>query len=203
MNRRRLLITLGAAATGSSAAVGTGAFTSASANRTVSVSVAGDANAFLTMKPSPGSNGAYADIDAGRLAVRLDESGENTLGNGVNDDAVTEFSDVFRIRNSGTSPVYLYVEDRSEAVTFEAEKVGKSRVHDSPPSILTLSEVVNIEGGENAVYVPVGDSIAVHLHVDTTGDSTPDSLLRNITVRAQSTVPRDSSFARDRFDWPR
>jgi hypothetical protein len=50
MNRRKLLATLGTAAAGTSAVLGTGAFTSVSAGRSVSVSVADDANAFLALR---------------------------------------------------------------------------------------------------------------------------------------------------------
>ena len=49
MNRRRLIAALGAAASGSTV-LGTGAFTSVSAGRSVSVNVADDANALLALR---------------------------------------------------------------------------------------------------------------------------------------------------------
>jgi methylaspartate ammonia-lyase len=59
------------AAAGTSAAVGTGAFTSVSATRGVNVHVAEDADALLAIEPSPGPNGEYAVVGNGQIAIRL------------------------------------------------------------------------------------------------------------------------------------
>ena len=72
MNRRRFIATLGTAVAGTSAAVGTGAFTSASAGRSVSVSVADDANALLALR---------AETD-GEI-VRQDRSGQLVIDFGA------------------------------------------------------------------------------------------------------------------------
>jgi hypothetical protein len=192
MNRRTFLATLGTAA-GTSAAVGTGAFTSVSANRSVSVQVADDADAFLAMTPSNGPNGDYASSNDGELVVQLDGSDETPPGDGVNDDAVTELFDVFRVRNQGTQPIYLYITDSSPQVTFKLGRVSRGNpIKDNPVSRLTPNEVVSVEGIDNAVQVGVGLEVKIHLVADTTGDSTPESLLDEVTIQAQAERP--SSF---------
>jgi hypothetical protein len=100
MNRRKFLAALGTAAAGTSAAVSTGAFTSVSADRSVSVEVADDADALLAMTPSNGPNGEYAAADGGTIA--LDFTDTDAGGTGVGTDSTYHFDDVFRITNQGT-----------------------------------------------------------------------------------------------------
>ena len=200
MKRRKLISGLGTLSATGAIAIGTGAFTSASANRTVSVRAVGDANAFLAMRPSPGANGAYASLEDGQLEINLDGTADEAAGQGVNDDAVTKFRDVFRIHNQGTQPVFVFIDDSSDLVTFKAGKAdgrggaGSDRIKDRPISLLTPNETVDIETSENALRVPVGDGIRVHLFIDTTGDSTPNSILEEITIHAESTPPSNSPF---------
>jgi hypothetical protein len=89
MNRRKYIPTLCSLAAGSAAMMGIGAFTSASAERSVSVQVAGDESAFLAMRPCDGSpSGAYVDSENG--SMQLDLTSDNTTsagGEGVNADA--------------------------------------------------------------------------------------------------------------------
>ena len=65
MNRRTFLATLGTVAAGTSVAVGTGAFTSVSADRTVTVSMARDEHAYLGLEPASGPNEDYAERTTG------------------------------------------------------------------------------------------------------------------------------------------
>lgn len=110
MNRRKFLATLGVATTGTSAAAGTGAFTSVSANRSVSVQVASDSNALLGLVP--GNTGLVTESD-GTLQINLDGTG--TPAEGVNFDAVTQIGShenpeedhAFKIVNQGTQSVML------------------------------------------------------------------------------------------------
>ena len=110
MNRRTFLATLGTAAAGTSAAVGTGAFTSVSANRSVSVRTADDSNALLGLVP--GDTGLVEESD-GTLQINLDGTG--TLAEGVNFNAITQIGShenpeddyAFKIVNQGTQSVML------------------------------------------------------------------------------------------------
>jgi hypothetical protein len=121
MKRRRLLL-CGGATIGGASILGTGAFTSVSAERTVSVAVAGDASAFLGLDATNAANGAYASEqgDDGELVLDFgdisEESRDGTVesgGSGVNQNAVTDFKDVFRVRNQGTQPIEVELKDEN------------------------------------------------------------------------------------------
>jgi hypothetical protein len=204
MNRRRLLAAFGTAA-GASSILGTGAFTSVSADRSVSVQVAADADAFLAMVPSPGPNGEYAAVEDGQLVVQLDGSDDTPAGDGVNDDAVTRIEDIFRIRNQGTQEVFVFVDAfGGDAVTLfggtTTAKNNGNRIYDAPPSGLVPNESPVMEGSSNALRTPVGAPIPVGIEVDTTGSNTLDDLSGSLTVHARADPPEDSPFDDSRFD---
>jgi hypothetical protein len=204
MKRRRLLAMLGTVA-GGSTIIGTGAFTSVSANRSVSIEVADDADAFLSMKPSPGPNSSYAAVKDGQLALRLDGTNGTPTGDGVNDDAVTRIEDIFRIRNQGTQEVFVFIEEfGGDAVTLfggtTTAKNNGNRIYDAPPSGLVPNETPVMEGPRNALRTPVGAPIPVGIEVDTTGSNTSGNLSGNLTVRAHADPPEGSPFDDSRFD---
>jgi hypothetical protein len=97
---------MGSLAAGGATAMGTGAFTSVSADRAVSVSVADDTDAFVSMEPFFGPNVEYATADGG--AIALEFTGIDAGGEGLGADSTYEFDDVFRVENQGTQPVYVW-----------------------------------------------------------------------------------------------
>ncbi|AKH96611.1 LamG domain-containing protein [Halanaeroarchaeum sulfurireducens] len=108
MNRRKYLATLGTLAGGSAGVMGTGAFTSVSAERAVTVNVAADANAFLGLRPCDGPNGNYVTgASDGAMAIDLSKSNGNLTGEGVNPEALSVFDNVFQIANQGTQDVCI------------------------------------------------------------------------------------------------
>lgn len=115
MERRQLLAALGALSAGGASAVGTGAFTGASADRGFQVQVSGDASALLGIKSSSGPNGAYADTTSdGEFRINLTSSNINigsgiAGGEGVNPNSATSIQDVFEIVNQGTQEVEIGV----------------------------------------------------------------------------------------------
>lgn len=115
MNRRQLLATLGALSAGGAATVGTGALSSASADRGFQVNVSGDASAALGVAPHSGPNGAYADTtNGGEFRVNLSPDNKNVGGKvaggeGVNPDSVTVIDDVFEIANNATQQMAVEV----------------------------------------------------------------------------------------------
>ncbi|QSG10746.1 DUF1102 family [Halapricum desulfuricans] len=107
MKRRNVLAALGSLSAGGAFTVGSGAFTSVSAERSVTVDVVGDANAFLRLAPCDGSpNGDYvANASEGAMAIDLADGDSNVAGSGVNPEAHSVFHNVFEICNQGTQPV--------------------------------------------------------------------------------------------------
>ncbi|WP_083866555.1 DUF1102 domain-containing protein [Natronococcus occultus] len=111
MERRKFLIGAGSTAIGASALVGTGAFSSVTSTREMSVRAVNDANAYLGLKEVPDSpNSSYVDEDEGHLRIRMDEDNETEGGGtGVNSNSVTIFKDLFRIRNQGKQTIHVFV----------------------------------------------------------------------------------------------
>ena len=107
MERRKFVIGAGALATGSAAAMGTGAFTAVGADRNVALEVAGDGDAYLGIE----SNDTEGYVEQGSDGtVSFDFTG-NGEGDGVNNNANTRFERVVTFTNNGTEPIALYLDD--------------------------------------------------------------------------------------------
>lgn len=109
-SRRSVLIGLGSLVAGGGALLGTGAFTTVTAERTVNVETAGDASAFLGLAPADrdgdGNNEYVADPGDGTLEITLVNNDE-TPGNatGLNQNAKTVFRNLVTVTNNGTQEV--------------------------------------------------------------------------------------------------
>jgi hypothetical protein len=168
---RQLAIVLLALGVVTAAIYATGAFTSLTAQRNADVAVAGDASAYLSLKPSSGPNGEYASYDAhGQLQIVL---GDDATGGGVNRDAVTIFRNVFTITNQGSQTIGLWLTDGSDAVTFQVN--GQS-----------------IEGKGQAIEIAPGTTKSVGLVVDTRQVSENQDLLGSVTFHSSSAVSGSS-----------
>mgnify|MGYP003865889755 FL=1 len=138
---------MGSLAAGGAATIGTGAFTSVEAERSVSVDVAGDQSAYLALEPTSHPNSKYARINNNNLEVVLD--GTDTDGDGFNTNAVTEMDKVFRVSNQGTQPIYFWVEHPSgtgddvfldpENFWFYPDGSPGKKIHDGSEEVLTLT----------------------------------------------------------------
>ncbi|THE65214.1 hypothetical protein D8Y22_08350 [Salinadaptatus halalkaliphilus] len=112
MNRRNVLVGLGTIVAGGGAALGTGAFSTVTAERTVSVETAGDSDAFLALTAAEGAED-YVDTDGD--TIEIDIGGD---GDGINQDALTRFEELVEITNNGTNSVDIsasIVESSDEA----------------------------------------------------------------------------------------
>ena len=114
MERRKFVIGMGSIAAGSAAAVGTGAFTSVSADRGVTVEVDDDNDAYLGLEAER-DDIISDDGDDGQLTLDLGSQttneGTDYEGEGFNKEAITEVDGVFRITNQGTDTVDLEIEN--------------------------------------------------------------------------------------------
>jgi hypothetical protein len=171
-NRRKFIAGLGALASGSAAAVGTGAFTSVTADRTLSIDTAGDANAFLGINRAK-ENGdvtpnakEYVDKDANGV-VSIDFTDSDSTGgsaSGVNRNAKTIFDNLLDITNNGSQEVKVYpdsdlIADQGGSLGVYAEytqgdssdNTGFSK--SDPDTIAPGESITNI-----GVYIPKGKS---------------------------------------------
>ncbi|WP_128904150.1 hypothetical protein [Halorubrum amylolyticum] len=142
-NRRKFIAGLGALATGSAAAMGTGAFTSVEAQRSVSVNTAGDANAYLGFS----SDNDFVTNDNGdQLSIDLGGPGNGEGGLGFNRNAATVVPEVFRITNQGQDPVDVSLEYSGDgSVVEEVDDVG---LDNSEGVYFEVSD----DGGESTIY---------------------------------------------------
>jgi hypothetical protein len=114
MQRRNLLIGMGSLAAGGAATIGTGAFTSVTANRDLSVEVADDADALLSIDDIDKSpNSAYVDTSGNGVSISITTDTDNDgtdEGAGLNNNALTKIQDLLRVENQGTQDVYVYAD---------------------------------------------------------------------------------------------
>ena len=158
MRRRRLLASVGGFAVAGSAVLGTGAFTSVEAERSVSIAVADDNRAFLRLEPisRDGINQkltqrSYSAGESVGFEIPGNGNGENSDAEGVGVDSVYEFHELLKVHNQGTQPIQLNS-------TYDGDNLAD----------LAL---VNDDGvlGDDPPTLSVGASINVGLSIDTHG----------------------------------
>ena len=182
MKRRNLIIGMGSFAAAGGAAVGTGAFSTAEATRDVSVQVANENNAYLSIKPSNTANGQFATQESSDNQIRLDFSGSGNGGSGVGQDSVYNFDDVFRISNQGTQTIYVWsrlsggskFDDNN--LYFYPNGSRATELNDSSNSVLALSP---------------GEGAKIGVHIDTESVSTGSDSI-TATIRADTDKPGNS-----------
>jgi hypothetical protein len=140
--------------------MGTGAFTSVSADRSLSIQTAGDANAFLSISKADDSNGdtypnaqeyVHGDPSSGQVSLDFTQS-DDTPGSasGINENAKTVFDNLLDVSNNGSQDVDLWIE--SDLIASNEGVLG-----------------IYAEGDNNG-----GKSHSFH-YVDTNDDNDPDS----------------------------
>ena len=111
MQRRNLLIGMGSLAAGGAATIGTGAFTSVTANRSIAVDTADDSDAFLTIEADNTSNAnEYVNTSDGTVSLdftNTNNSGYVGGGSGINANSTTVFDDLLNVTNQGTQTVIV------------------------------------------------------------------------------------------------
>lgn len=110
LNRRRFLAGVGGISVGTTAVVGSGAFSSTDADRGITISVENDDRAYLRLFELDED---FAYSTGNLLEFRFDEdfrSQTNTedQGDGPGSDSVYEFTRVFGVGNKGTKPVQVF-----------------------------------------------------------------------------------------------
>lgn len=147
MNRRNVLIGLGAIAAGGGAAFGSGAFSQVEADRSVSITMAGDSGALLQL----GVEDSYAGIsDSSPTGTQGETIIDISLEN-INDDAVTTFEDALTITNNGNNPVDLAIDDSAvDGVTFKnfAASIDASGGTDSTSADIEVDTTGTVSEGD-------------------------------------------------------
>lgn len=181
--RRQVLIGLGAIGSAGGLGVSTGAFTSTEVERSVSVAVADDAEAYLGLITDDDdvddsiTHNDFTETQSDHDIVKLDFNSITFAGkgDGISRNAEYEFDDVFRLRNQGTQDIEVTIstidslEDGDITVEFYADG-------DSNDSIDEDGVVIE-EGGSDAeigVKIDSGDVDIDTFNEDTTIYAEPD-----------------------------
>jgi hypothetical protein len=169
MQRRKFIAAVGSLAAGGAAATGTGAFTSVSANRGVSVSVADDSDALLAFETTnAGSNSQYVKSDDGTLSIDISDSNANIDGGGkgINQNATTIIRNMFDIRNKGSQPVFAYVEESPSNFGLFADYPAHAEPGQKEPSSGPDEPTTGLgegETGQDAISIDNGGNIGVSI----------------------------------------
>lgn len=191
MKRRQILIGLGAVA-GSGTLLGSGAFSSTEADRSVSVTVAQESNAYLGMEPTTNSaNTNFTRTDNNTGEVAFDFNGDPANGSGVGKDSVYQFDRVFQVTNQGTQTVYL-------EITVNDDPNGSSSIDaNNVYAYVADNRGTPIDGSDAAVELETGETAEIGFHIDSEGASISsgggEELLATI-------VASDSSSATTLYD---
>ncbi|SIR98093.1 VCBS domain-containing protein [Natronorubrum thiooxidans] len=177
MNRRNVLVGLGTIVAGGGAALGTGAFSSVEANRSVNVSTTGDAGALIGLSIEAGSalEGTGGTDDE---IIAFD------LENDINLDAVTTFDDVFTVTNTGgtASEITLEIEDASDNTSLLTSDVG------SESDAGMYLENSSVSGGQITLGSAQSDdlvfSVVFDMSDETDTTSADGTIPDNIIIRA-------------------
>lgn len=185
MKRRKLLLGVGSATVGSTLITSSGAFSSITADRSMSVSVANDADALLRIAPCEGSpNGDYVtNADSGVMTLDLSPSNGNVGGEGVNPDATTVFNDVFEISNQGTQPVGVWIDVSSIKNGNDEDAISFYRGSDQSDSF---------DGIDDAVCLDVGEHVCVGFVTRTHGLEPGTNLVEPVSGDDEMVVHADA-----------
>ncbi|MEZ3163937.1 hypothetical protein ABNG03_03255 [Halorubrum sp. RMP-47] len=206
-SRRSVLIGLGSLVAGGGALLGTGAFTTVTAERTVSIETTGDASGFLgleaadrvddsgTNQPANGTTGAnqneYVQETDGTIQINLDAGSDGDAddnGTGLNQNAKTTFRNLVTITNNGTQTVTsltLSISENSGTITGSPF----SFTVDDNSNETTVSNGNNILGaGSPSITSDLtpGESIDFGMIINLIGNSIPDSANYTLTITAET-----------------
>ncbi|MFA9502060.1 hypothetical protein ACERIM_04685 [Natrinema sp. H-ect1] len=165
MNRRNVLVGLGTIVAGGGAALGTGAFSSVSADRTVNVTTAGDSSALLAIQV----DSSYAG-SGDQAQINLNSPGNS---DGLNSNATTTFNAVIALTNQGTDEVTISPPN---------------------PDLSSTSGLDSMSFSVNSGYDVNGNGNFESGAADTTSSSTNETLSQGETVVYDMTITTGSTI---------
>lgn len=190
MKRRGFVAGLGATAAGA-AVIGSGAFESVEADRTVSVAIEDDADAYLGISEISGSDNSeeFTEFNTGntsneRLKIDINSIGDAD-GLGVSLGAETYIDDLFELRNQGTETVAVGFEngDGGDDVTGDPQ-FEKFELVDESRETLDGSLELTSGGSENiGVYIKTASADELS-DADTPGDGQSIAADGLVTIKA-------------------
>lgn len=186
MNRRNVLLGLGGLAAVAGGAIGTGAFSQVTAQRSAEISVASDANAYLALDATNNSSPLVGQT-SGNNTIAFDFAGgavnssTTPTGSGLNPEATTTIPQAFEIANHGTQGVGVRArvsESGPDATASEAESAIAFNYVDSTGTVDLL--------GSTWTSFDVGEGGWVDVVFDLDGTGLTGDLVNEITFEADA-----------------
>ena len=184
MKRRNFIAGLGALSAGGAVALGTGAFSSAEAERDVSVELADDADAYLALEPT--SNYAEANEDG---VLELEFGNLEEGGDGVGEDSSYIFGsgnpdrNVFTVENRGTQDVDVTPDQQLIAFDDSGDEIqNENNTTDLDEDAELFIFIINFDEGQSTELNP-GDSIGYFIQIGTE-DNPPSSVDATFEINA-------------------
>lgn len=185
MNRRNVLVGLGAVAVGGGAAFGSGAFSQVEAERTVNFDTSGDASALLGLTAGSGATGIVStptstanNSNAAVDVVRFDETD-------INGDATTRFNRVIEVVNNGSDPVDFWIPGTdSNGNTISG--LGPSSELDFENAGTSLVGTRSNDAVQLAASGNSGDRVEIDIVLDMTGANDAGDLPTTVTFTAET-----------------
>lgn len=148
VGRRSILVGLSGIIAGGGALIGTGAFSTVEAERTVAVETTGDAGALLQLQPATDDNGnelpnaQYARMTDGTLQLDFTDGNGDIVGGGegFNIRAETGVSKVFEVRNQGTQEVEVTLRTAEQSPT-------------NTNGVILIPSSVDVPGNQNLMLI--------------------------------------------------
>ena len=183
MDRRKFLVGLGSASVGGSALIGSGAFSRVESQRSVTIQVAEDPDAYLGMDKcridgSETPNSSYSSLDDdGHLRILMNDEnptiGDTDLGDGINSDSRMWVDNVFQLCNQGKEDVCVWIEDHDDWPEAPDAYDNERRVD----FYLGGNRDRSIVGEDKAIGLPLGECVCVGLKTNSKDLSEDDELL--------------------------
>ncbi|WP_254861678.1 hypothetical protein [Halovivax gelatinilyticus] len=149
MNRRNVLVGLGGIVAGGGALLGTGAFSSVTAERDVEVHVADDDEAYLSIEVHSSREDDEEFVEEnGVVSFNFGEDG----GVGLNDEAETNFHNLVTITNNGNDDVGVSITAYDEYDTDVGDRF-QAYVGDDPNDTAEPLETLEHDSEDNSVDI--------------------------------------------------
>jgi hypothetical protein len=201
-SRRSVLVGLGGLVAGGGTLIGTGAFTTVEAQRTVNVQTAGDASAFLGIEAAtrnddtgstpgnetqtPANENEYVVQNGDTVQINLD--GNSEAASGLNQNAKTTFRNLVKLTNNGTQNVQTLNLDIAADSGSLSSGVMKFTVYDGSTRITVddnsdiLGNSGNDGNGSTTSSLGPGETINFGMIIDLLGgNDLPESSGSEVT----------------------
>ena len=190
MKRRNFIIGTGALAAGGGAALGTGAFSAATAERDISVEVADDADAYLALE----SDSEYAEEVDGVIELDLGQDLGEDQGEHVGLDSSYFFGsgdsdyNVFTVENQGTEEVQVepifqafYFDEDGDQIEFVKDPEDEFEA----PEAAEMAVALGIQTGNDPEegQIKEGHSRGYYVSISTS-ESAPDEVTATFEINA-------------------